>query len=72
MILYCINHRITEAGRDLWKSSGPACPKQGQLQQVTQDCIQLGSEHLQRLRLHNFSRQSVLVFNYAQFSPFLI
>lgn len=34
-----------------------------QLQQIAQDCSQTGFEHLQRLKLNNFSGQPVSVFD---------
>jgi len=41
-------------GRDIWGSSSPTpLPKQGQLQQAAQDCIQAGFEDLQRRRIHS-------------------
>ncbi|NXH85482.1 CMKMT methyltransferase, partial [Edolisoma coerulescens] len=39
------NHRIIKVGRDLWRSSSPTClPRQGHLEQVTQEltCCELG------------------------------
>jgi len=39
-------------GRDLWGSPSPnPLPKQGLLEQVAQDLIQMGFEYLQRRRL---------------------
>lgn len=44
---YIQNHGIIEVDRHLWRSSSPASLlKQGQLEQVTQDCIQSGFEYL--------------------------
>ena len=54
------NHRMAGFGRDLWGSSSPTpLPKQGHLQQVAQDLIQVGSEYLQRRTFHNASGQPV-------------
>lgn len=40
-------HRIVRVGGDLWRSSSPASlPRQGHLDQVTQECVQLGFECL--------------------------
>lgn len=59
--LYCTfsqNHRILRIGRALWKSSSPIpLPKQGHLEQVTQECVQVGLECLQRWRLHDLCEQ---------------
>jgi len=45
-------------GRDLCGSSSPTpLPKQGHLQQVAQDLVQVGFEYLQRGRLHNLPGQ---------------
>jgi len=53
------SHRRAEVGRHLCRSSSPnPCSAQRQPQQVTQGHLQSGFECLQRLRLHNFSRQS--------------
>jgi len=47
------NHRIVGVGRDLWGRSSPTPPpKQHQLEQVRQDHVQAGFEHLQRRRVH--------------------
>jgi len=54
------NHRMFGVGRDLCGSSSPTpLPKQGHLQQAAQDFIQVGSEYLQRKRLHNLPGQPV-------------
>ena len=46
------NHRMVEAGRDLWRlSSSASLLKQGQLEQAGQDCAQSCFEHLQAWRL---------------------
>jgi len=43
-------------GRDLWGSSSPMpLPKQGHLEQVAQDFMQMGFEYLQRRRIYNLS-----------------
>ena len=41
----------------------PTCSQQGQLEQVVQDCVQLGFERLHRWRHHNLSEQRVPVFD---------
>ena len=53
------NHRMAEVGRDLWRwfSPTPLCLKQGHLEQVAQNCVLLGFEHLQEWRIHNLSEQ---------------
>lgn len=39
---------MNEIGKDLWRSStSTPCSKQGQLQQLAQDCVQVGFEYLQ-------------------------
>jgi len=54
------NHRAVGVGRDLCGSSSLASlPKQGYLEQVAQDLVQVGFEYLQRRRLHNLSGQPV-------------
>ena len=56
------HHRLVEVGRDLWRS---LCPtpllKQGHLDTVAQDHVQMGSEYLQGWRLHNISGQPIPV-----------
>ena len=48
------NHRMVGIGRDLCGSSSPTLlPKQGHLQQATQDLVEAGLEYLQRRRLHS-------------------
>jgi len=43
------NHRTVRAGRDLWRSSGPApLPKQGHLEQAAQGLAQAGFAYLRR------------------------
>jgi len=47
----CQYHRMFGVGRDLCGSSSPTpLPKQGHLQQATQDLVQAGLEYLQRRR----------------------
>lgn len=47
-------------GRDLWRSSSPIYPlTQVQLEQITQECVQVDLECLQRRRFHNLSGQPV-------------
>lgn len=58
------NHKIVEAGKDLWRFSPPPCSEQGQLEQVAQDHIQSDGEYLQWWRLHKFSEQPVPVSNH--------
>lgn len=42
------NHRMIEVGRDRWRSCSPtSLLKQCPLEQVIQDCIQVGVEYLQ-------------------------
>uniref|UniRef100_A0A8B9Q4U4 Transmembrane protein 19 n=1 Tax=Apteryx owenii TaxID=8824 RepID=A0A8B9Q4U4_APTOW len=56
------NHRTVEFGRDLWRSSSPTLLlKQGHLEHVAQDPVQVGFEYLQGWRLHNLSGQPVPV-----------
>ena len=53
--------------RDLCGSSSPtALPKQGHLEQVAQDLIQVGLEYLQRRRLHNLPGQPLPVLRHPQ------
>lgn len=41
------NHRIIRVGGDLWTSSSPTLlPRQGHLDQVTQECVQVRFECL--------------------------
>ena len=59
-------------GRDLWGSSSAIpLPKQGHLEQVAQDHIQVGLEYLQRKRIHNPSGQPVPVLRHPQSEEFL-
>ena len=51
------NHRITEVGRDLWRSPSPTPCWSRSLQQVAQESVQARSEYLQRSRLHDCSGQ---------------
>ena len=45
---HCLNHRMVEVGRDLWRSSGPnPLLKQGHLEPVAQDHVQMAFEYLQ-------------------------
>jgi len=54
-------------GRDLWGSSSPTpLPKQGHLEQVVQELVQVGFEYLQRRRLHNPSGPLVPVLRHPQ------
>jgi len=54
-------------GRDLCGSSSPTpLPKQGHVEQVAQDLVQVGFEYLQRRRLHNPSGQPVPVLCHPQ------
>jgi len=54
-------------GRDLRGSSSPSpLPKQGHLQQAAKDHVQVGSEYLQRRRLHNLCGQPVPVLCHPQ------
>ena len=54
-------------GRDLCGSSSPTpLPKQGHVEQVAQDLIQVGSEYLHRRRIHNLSGQPVPVLHHPQ------
>jgi len=46
--------------------------EQEHLDQVTQECIQLGSECLQRRRPHNLSRQPVPVFCYLYYHSLFV
>lgn len=53
---------MAEVGRDLWKSPGlTLLLKQGHLQQVAQDHVQMALEDLQWWRLQNLSGQPVQV-----------
>ena len=55
-----------ETGGDLWRSSGPTpVLKQGHLEQVAQDCIQMAFQYLQGWRLHNLSGQPVPVLGHS-------
>jgi len=54
-------------GRDLCGSSSPTpLPKQGHLQEATQDLVQAGFEYLQRRRLHSLPGQPVPVLHHPQ------
>ena len=56
------NHRMAEVRRDLWRSSGPTLLlKQGHLELVAQDYIQMAFEYLQQWRLRNLSGQPMTV-----------
>ena len=56
---------MVEAGRDLWRSSGPTpLLKQGHLGQVASDHVQIAFEYLQGWRLHNLSGQPVPVLGH--------
>ena len=61
------NHRMVEVARGLCGSSSPTpLPKQGHLEQIAQDLIQVHFEYLQRRRLHNLSGQPVLMLRHPQ------
>lgn len=64
--IMCMNHRIPEARRDLWRSSSQthSCLKQCQLAQAAQDHIHLGYECLQEWKLHSIPGQPVAVFDH--------
>lgn len=50
-----------EVGSDLWRSFGPpALHKQGRLQLVAQDQVQMPFGYLQKWRLHHLSGQPLL------------
>ena len=54
------NHGMAEVGRDLWRSSSPTpLPKQGHLERIAQDCVQMAFEYLQGWRLHKVCGQPV-------------
>ena len=56
---------MVEVGRELWRSSGPIpLLKQGHLQLVVQDHVQMDVEYLQGWRLHNLSEQSGAVLGH--------
>jgi len=58
---------MVAVGWDLWRSWSPTLlPKQGHLQQVAQDNLQVDLEHLQRRRLHSLPRQPVPVLSHPQ------
>lgn len=61
MSLQLQNHRMVEAGRvNLWRSSGPTSqPKQGYLQPVAQDHVQLALEYVHGWGLYNLPGQAV-------------
>jgi len=61
------NHRMFGVGRDLCGSSSPTpLPKQGHLQQATEDLVQVSLEYLQRRTLHNLPGQPVPVLRHPQ------
>lgn len=67
MYLFINKHRITEWLKleDIWRSSGPIpLLKQGHLQQVAQDHVQMNFEDLQPGILRNLTRQPVLVLSH--------
>ena len=53
---------MAEVGGDLWRPN--PCSKQGQQEQVAQDCVQLGFDCLQGWRLCSLPGQPVLVLDY--------
>jgi len=54
------NHRMLGVGRDHCGSSSPIpLPKQGLLQQATENLVQAGLEYLQRRRFHHLPEQPV-------------
>ena len=56
---------MVEVGRDLWRSFGPTpLLKQGHVEGVAQDCVQMAFEYLQGWRLHNLSGQPVPVLSH--------
>lgn len=57
-------HSVAEAGRDLEIVQPSPQLRQGQLQQVAQDCDQSGSEYLHGWRLYHLSEQSVPGFDH--------
>ena len=60
------NGRLSEVGRDFWRSSCPApLLKQGHLDPVVQNCIQTTFESLQVWRLQNCSEQPVPVLGHC-------
>ena len=65
-------HSITESQNSrgwqgpLWVTQPNPLPKQGHLQQATQDLVQAGLEYLQRRRLHNLPGQPVPVLRHPQ------
>ena len=60
-----LNHRLVEVGQDLWTSSGPTpLLRQGHLEPVAQDRVQVAFEYLQGGRLHNLSGQPVPVLSH--------
>jgi len=55
---------MLEVGRDLWRSSSPTpLLKRVHLQPVTQDCVQMGFEHVQGRRLHHLCGHPVPVLS---------
>ena len=60
---YAQHHRLVEVCRDLSRSCSPTpMLKQGQLEQVAQDHVQLGFEYLHWWRLRSLSGQPMPVF----------
>lgn len=60
-----LNHRMFETGRNLWRSSGPTpFIKQGHLELVSQDHVQMAVEYLQGGRFHHLSGQPVTVLSH--------
>jgi len=56
-----------EVGGDLWRSYSPIpLLKQGHLELVAQDHVQVAFDCLQEWRLHNLSGQPVAVFTHSQ------
>jgi len=54
-------HQVVEIGRDLWRSSGPACLlRQSHLEPVAHDHVQMAFEYLQGWRLRSCPGQAVL------------
>jgi len=59
------NHSMVDIGRDLWRSFGPtALLKQGHLEQVAQDHVQMAFEYLQAGRIHNLPGQPLPVLGH--------
>ena len=56
---------MAEVGRGLWRSPGPMCLlKQGLLEWVTQDHVQMAFEYLQGWRLHSLIGQPLPVLSH--------